>query len=161
MNNEANYLVFLCYGNIGIFHECTFALLSLCRLHTPEELSKIEIWIYTDNPEWFRSFKDCPLQLRFREVDKQTLQQWRGKIDFVHRVKIEALKDLSTDKTGNILYADTDVVFTHRIDGLLHQLGNGRLYMHIMEGIVSAAPNPVLRKLNHYLGKDKSIYFKD
>ena len=161
MNRPANYIVFLCYGNVGVFHECAFALLSLCRLHGAEELKNIEVCLYTDNPAWFQSFKDCPLKVSYREVDKQTLRQWRGKIDFVHRVKIEALKDVTKDKTGNILYTDTDIVFTHRIDKMLEHIGNGMLYMHIMEGIVSNAGNPILSKLNKHLQKNKQRKIKE
>ena len=120
-------------------------------MYAEEELGNTEIWIYTDNADWFRSFKDCPLPLHFREVNHALIQQWRGKIDFVHRVKIEVLKDMVSSHEGNILYADTDVVFTHRIDNMLQGIADGKLYMHVMEGIVSGCGNPVLTKLYNYL----------
>src|ERR1022692_2665780 len=126
MDHQPNYIVFQCYGNEGVFHECTYALLSLSRLYAQGELTNTEIWIYTDNPGWFRSFEGCWLPLHYREIDKATIQQWRGKIDFVHRVKIELLKDFIKDKKGNILYTDTDVVFTHRIDKMLEDIGAGK-----------------------------------
>lgn len=151
MSQQKNYIIFQCYGNEGIFHECTYALLSLSLLYQPEELNNTEIWIYTDNPAWFRSFKDCPLPLHYREINNITIKEWRGKIDFVHRVKIEMLKDFTRDKTANVLYADTDVVFTHRIDKMLEHIGAGKLYMHTLEGKVSDEGSPVLRKLNKYL----------
>ena len=151
MEQETNHIVFLCYGNERVVQECTYALLSLSRLYTPAELRSMEIWIYTDNPGWFRSFNDCPLQLRYREVDMATIKQWRGSIDFVHRVKIEVLKDLTKETSGNILYVDTDVVFTHRIDQVFKNINAGQLYMHVQEGVVSNAGNEILRKLNNYL----------
>jgi hypothetical protein len=152
MNQLSNYIVFQCYGNEGIFHECAYALLSLSRLYEPAELSNAEIWVYTDNPGWF-SFRDCPLPLHFREIDKATIKEWKGKIDFVHRVKIELLKDFTAQRKGNILYTDTDVVFTHRFDKMLADIGAGSLYMHTMEGKVSGEGNPVLRKLSKHLAK--------
>jgi len=151
---ERNYIVLLCYGHDRVFHECAWALLSLSRLYAPAGPANTEIWIYTDKPGWFREFKDCPLPLHFREVDMALIKQWRGSIDFVHRVKIEILKDLTATRQGNVLYVDTDVLFTHCIDKMLSDINAGKLYMHIMESIVSQERNPVLKKLNNYLGKE-------
>ena len=103
MTIDTNYIVFQCYGNEGVFHECAYALLSLSRLYQAGVKCNIEIWIYTDNPGWFEAFKDCTLSLHFRAIDKATINEWRGSIDFVHRVKIEVLKDFCKDKKGNVL----------------------------------------------------------
>lgn len=157
MDLQTNYIVFLCYGNESTLHECAYSLLSLSRLYSPEELSNTEIWIYTDNPGWFQSFKDCNLPLHYRTVDNATIKLWRGKIDFTHRVKIELLKDLTKDKTGNILYVDSDTVFTARIDMVFEQLQRGKLYMHVCEGVVSDNANPILAKLNNHLRKNVSL----
>jgi len=109
-----------------------------------------ELWIYTDNADWFKGF-DIPLPLHYRSLDPATLKAWRGSIDFVHRVKIELLRDFTAAHQGNILYVDTDVVFTAPIDAMLQAIGGGALYMHVPEGIVSVGHNPVLRKLHKHL----------
>lgn len=153
MDRQKDYIVFQCYGHERVFHECTYALLSLSRLYEPDKLSNTEIWIYTDNTGWFSSFKDCRLPLNCKAIDNNTIKKWRGKIDFVHRVKIETLKDFTGNKKGNILYLDTDVVFMHSIDKMMQDINEGKLYMHIMEGIISEESNAVLRKLNKYLQK--------
>ena len=153
MDQQTNYIAFLCYGDKGVFYECAYALLSLSRLY-PSGPPNTEIWIYTDDAAWFRSFKDCKLPIHYREIDKTTIQQWRGEINFVHRIKIELLKDLTKEKAGNILYVDTDVVFTHNIDSILDGINDGLLYMHTMEGIISNRGNPIFRKLNDHLKKD-------
>jgi hypothetical protein len=144
------YIVFQCYGNESIFHECAYALLSLSRLYKPGELSDVQIWIYTDKPEWFGRFKDCPLPLHYRKVDEQTITAWKGKINFVHRVKIEVLKDFIKDRRGNILYLDCDIVFTHPIEQVFKNINAGQLYMHVKEGVVSDSRNIVLQKLNNH-----------
>jgi hypothetical protein len=153
MEQQKSYIIFQCYGNENVFVECTFALLSLSRLYKPRELSNTEIWIYTDNQNWFTPFKNCWLPLHFRVVDKAQIKQWRGAIDFVHRVKIEMLLDFTKDHSGNVLYCDTDVIFTHRIDEIFESTAQGNLYMHLMEGKVSDNCNPLLTKLNNYLHK--------
>ncbi|MCD6012095.1 MAG: hypothetical protein K0Q79_1957 [Flavipsychrobacter sp.] len=148
---QSDYIVFLCYGYERVFHECAYALLSLSRIHKIEELKNTEIWIYTDKPEWFKEFKDCPLPLNYRQVDEATIKNLRGTIDFVHRVKIEVLKDITCTKEGNILYVDTDVVFANRIEKIFEDIAAGKLYMHIRESKVSDKANPILCKLSNYI----------
>lgn len=148
---QPNYIILQCYGYEAVFLECAYALMSLSRLYTAEELEDTEIWIYTDKPEWFDRFKDCPLPLRFRKIDDALIKQWRGQIDFVHRVKIELLLDFTASHTGNVLYADTDMVFLHRLDDIWNGIAPGGLYMHMQEGRVSGKGNPILRKLDTFL----------
>jgi hypothetical protein len=153
MQQQTSYIVFLCYGNDGILQECAYSLLSLSRLYSPAELAAMEIWIYTDKPQFFQSFKNCPLPLHYRQLDNEIIKQWRGNINFAHRVKIEALRELTKGKEGNILYVDSDSVFLSRIDKVLERIQAGELYMHVMEGIVSDCSNPIMKKLNNYLQK--------
>ena len=146
-----SYLVMQCYGNEGVFLECAFALLSLSRLYEPAELANVQIWLYTDKPEWFNRFKDSPLDLHFRQLDQATISAWRGAINFVHRIKIEVLLDFTQDKTGNIIYTDTDVVFTHKIENLWSDLSAGAVAMHMMEGRIVDEGNPIFKKFNKFL----------
>ena len=157
MNQQSNYIVFLCYGNEAVFMECAFALLSLTNLYETKELKQFEIWIYTDNPTFFSAFKDCNLLLYYRTIDNTILKQWRGNIDFAHRIKIEALLDFTKNKQGNVLYIDTDVVFTNRIDPIFTQIEAGKLYMHVCEGIVNEGGNPIMQKLNQYFKQQKAV----
>ena len=134
MDQQKNYLVFQCYGNEGIFHECAYALLSLTRIYKGTLPPDTEVWIYTDNAAWFQAFNGVTLPLHFAHIDKDKITRWRGTIDFVHRVKIEMLKDFTRDKQGNVLYADTDVVFNRCLDDIFQAVAAGTLYMHVMEG---------------------------
>ena len=160
MEQQTNYIVFQCYGNESIFHECTYALLSLSRLYASGELKNTEIWLYTDNTGWFTSLNGCTLPLHYREVDDKIIKEWKGDINFVHRVKIEVLKDLVKDKEGNILYLDCDIVITHPIDQLLKNINAGQLYMHVREGLVSDRGNKVLAKLNDHYQKGSPLKIK-
>jgi len=157
MEKQKNYIVTQCYGNEGVFYECAFALLSMSRLYGDGFLSNTEVWIYTDKPEWFSRFADCPLPLHFRKMDEATITQWKGSNSFVHRLKIELLRDLVKDKQGNILYMDTDVVWTHTIDDMLVRIGSGALYMHVQEGLINDGSNPVLKKLSAFLKTSTEI----
>lgn len=153
---QPSYIVFLCFGDVGFFDECAFALLSISRLYKPEQLPCKEIWIYTDNPEWFSQFIDCPLPLCFHKITKQEIKEWQGSIEYVYRTKIEVIKNLIHERHGNILYLDTDIVLTHPIDEMLANIENGQAYMHSLEGIINSRATPILGKLDSYLRKNNS-----
>ena len=155
MDQPKAYIVLQCYGIDSVFIECTMALLSLSRLYTANDLKNTEIWISTDRPEYFQAFKDCWLPLHYRVVDKALIQQWRGPIDFVHRVKIELLLDFIKEREGNVLYCDTDIIFTHPLDAVCSGVTNGQLFMHMMEGRVSDRGNVLLSKLDTFLRSAK------
>jgi hypothetical protein len=152
MSIPANsYIVFQAYGNVGILQECALAMLSLCRQHTREDLAGTEIWIYTDNPDFFVSFKGCWLNLKYRQLDSAKLAKWRGPIDFVHRVKIAMLQDFVKDKEGQVLYLDTDVYFLGPVTGVFQNIADGKRYMHTKEGPVHGSDNVVFRKLSQFI----------
>ena len=154
MEQQTNYIVFQCYGNEDIFRECAYALLSLSRLYGPGQPSDVQVWIYTDNPAWFSKFKDCPLQLHYRQVNEELIRQWKGAVNFVHRVKVELLKDFAQTHSGNILYLDCDIVVTHPLREVFANINNGLLYMHVAEGSLSDEPNKMLAKLYHHYKKN-------
>ncbi|HRO41991.1 MAG TPA: hypothetical protein PL009_04120 [Flavipsychrobacter sp.] len=156
----SSYLVMQAYGSKDILNECVFALLTLCRQHSKEELTPLTVYIYTDQPEYFHSFQNCWLNIQYREVNATELAKWRGAIDFVHRVKIEVLLDFAATHIGQILYLDTDVYFAAPIDKILQQIHKGQLYMHIMEGFVHRSDNLVFQKLSKFL-KSNSIRVKN
>ena len=147
------HIVYQCYGNEQIFYECAFSLLSLWQQLKDESPDQYPVCIYTDKPEWFQRFKDCPLQLSYRVIDPPTLAEWKGSINFVHRVKIALLTDFVQQHEGNILYTDTDVVFTAGIKPMVQNIAAGRLYMHVMEGKINDCSNAIMTKLNNYLVK--------
>ena len=161
MSPRTNYIVYLCYGPERVFYECAMSLLSFSQVHGYGVPGNTEIWIYTDKPGWFGEFKDCPLPLHYRTIDDATIKEWRGKIDFVHRVKIAALIDLVNVREGNILYVDTDTVFKKPIDDVLHDIDSGGQYMHMNEGVVREGGTPILRKLNKHLKKNKQTSLRD
>ncbi len=149
--NQPSYLVFPCFGEEGFYYECAFALLSLSRLYDIGNLPFHEIWIYTDNAGWFTRFKDCPLPLRFRNVTTAEINEWKGAINYLYRSKIEMLKDFTETHQGNVLFCDTDIVFTSPLAPLLQGIEAGQVYMQNREGIVNTRSSPMLKRLDDYL----------
>ncbi|HTM66154.1 MAG TPA: hypothetical protein VL093_07540 [Flavipsychrobacter sp.] len=145
-----SHIVLQAYGNKDILHECAFALLSLCRHQSREELAALHIGIYTDQPEYFEALRHG-LNIQYKTIGAALLKQWRGTINFVHRVKIEILRDYVKEYQGQILYLDTDIVFAENINGIFQSIVDGKLYMHIMEGFVHDSDNAILQKLSRFL----------
>jgi hypothetical protein len=154
-----SHIVLQAYGNKDILHECAFALLSLCRHHSIDELAALNICIYTDQPEYFESLNHG-LNIQYRAMNAERLKQWRGSIDFVHRVKIEILRDYVKVHQGQILYLDTDIVIAESIESIFQDIAAGKLYMHIMEGFVYGSNNIVFQKLSRFLRTNPFDSFK-
>jgi len=154
---QNSYIIFQAYGNQGILLECAFALLTLSKQEDPNFLAQLDIWIYTDNPNFFSAFKNCPLKLHFRTISPDLLVQWRGKIDFVHRIKIEILKEFTEKHKGNILYLDTDTYIYQPLKTIFNNINQGQLYMHIMEGLIHDSNHVMLKKLSKFLSKNQPL----
>lgn len=131
--------------------------MTLTRQNSEEDLDKIDIWIYTDQPEFFEQFKDCPLRLHFKKINIAQIEKWKGKIDFVHRVKIEMLLDFSKDKQGQILYLDTDVYFAKPISEIFETIANKQLCMHLMEGLIHETDNVIFQKLSKFIKQNQPL----
>lgn len=153
-----SYIVFQAYGNQGILLECAFALLTLTKQEEPNFLANLEIWIYTDNPGFFKALNNCPLKLHFRTISPDLILKWRGKIDFVHRIKIEILKEFTSLNKGNILYLDTDTYIYQPLKKLFENINQGQIYMHIMEGVVNDSNHVMLKKLSRFLNKNQPLH---
>lgn len=160
MSAAKNIIVFQAYGNQSILNECVFSLLTFTRIG--QSFSDLQVWIYTDNEAYFESFTVCPVPIHYRTIDASQIKEWRGATDFVHRVKIQILKDLAAiQPQANILYLDTDTEFLQPIDTVMQRIAKGQLFMHIDEGVIREEGNPILKKLNKFLADNRSIPVDD
>lgn len=153
--HNKRFLVFQAYGHEAVLRECAFALLTFLH-HHPQGIDELEIWIYTDNCDFFKPYETA-LPLRYRKVDASDIKRWRGNIDFVHRVKIEVLRDFVQDHQGSILYMDTDVCFLRSTTRVFEGIEAGRRYMHVQESLLRDNANPIIRKLNAFLSKNTPL----
>lgn len=160
MSAAKNIIVFQAYGNQSILNECVFSLLTLTRIG--QSFSDLQVWIYTDNEAYFKSFTACPVPIYYRTIDAAQIKEWRGATDFVHRVKIQILKDLAAAQPqANILYLDTDTEFLQPVDTVMQRIAEGQLFMHVDEGVIREEGNPILKKLNKFLADNRSIPVDD
>ncbi|MBS1628841.1 MAG: hypothetical protein JST27_02170 [Bacteroidetes bacterium] len=152
MNHPGNrYLVFQAYGREENLRECAFAMLSWLYQH-PQGIPGFHILLYTDKKEFFKSHTAF-LPIEFRQIGEADIKRWRGSIDFVHRVKIEVLRDALAHFQGAFLYADTDICFLQSIRHIFEGIEAGRRYMHVQEYRLSDEVNPVGVKFRKFLEK--------
>lgn len=148
------YLVYQAYGHADILHEAIFSILSFRRVASEALRQSCQVWVYTDQPEYLDRFLQG--SARYLPMPPERLQAWRGPINFVHRVKVEMLRDFCADRQGAVLYADTDTVFEADPSPIFAAIEQGTCWMHVREGHIADRPNPVLRKLHRFLASDQN-----
>ncbi len=145
-----NYLLYQAYGKQDIINEAILSILSLVRL-VPVLPHGFSIVVYTDNSSAFEKILGHSLPVLYVKINDRQVSEWRGKIDFVHRVKIEILRDFLSMHKGNLLYLDSDTWFLENPFSLFDLIGEGRLLMHTCEGRIDSGKNPIFKKVQRFI----------
>ncbi len=141
----ANYLIYQAYGSPDILNEALFSILSYLR-----QPAGATVLVYTDNPAHFRAVLGEAAGVAYVPIEPAQWRAWRGDIDFVHRVKIMVLQHAAAHYAGNLLYADTDTVFTQSPAEIFDLISQGQHFMHLSEGRLNDG-NSLNRKINRVL----------
>jgi hypothetical protein len=152
-----NYLVFQAYGPAEIFNQCNFFLLRFAAKANDWERENIKIVIYTTDKDSFYGWSSVLPNLLFEPVTMQQINEWRGAINFVHRVKIEIIKHFFSKYKGNMLYCDTDTCPVQSLQALFSGIDNGKIYMHTCEGKIEHTGQ--FKKWHLFLQKNKQLDF--
>lgn len=150
-----NYILYQAYGNKDILNEAIFSILSFERLETKPDVRFV---IYTDDIDYFKN--RVPENTHFEIITQPQLKIWRGATDFVHRVKVEVIKDFFNKYNGSLLYIDTDTTFLSDPGIIFDGIAAGKVYMHICEGKIDSGDNLVFKKISKFL-KGKSFVLKN
>lgn len=90
------------------------------------------VFLFTDRPEYFASyFHDLPVEYILLTPEK--VAAMRGKIDFLHRMKIAVIEEAFSRSGADLLYADSDTFFTADPTPLMEQVTPGKSFMHEWE----------------------------
>lgn len=140
-------LLFFAHGKKEFLNEVLFAVLSYFQHH---HIDENQILIYTDQVSFFQG--KLPASVRYISVKKDTIKRWLGAIDFVHRVKIEVIKDaFKRFPNETILYLDSDVFFKENISFLAEKIENDTPVMSINEGRIFKSKLKHFKKLASFL----------
>jgi hypothetical protein len=145
-------LVYQAYGVTDVMRQTTFSIVTL--LGQLKESKALRVVVYTDKPEFFYDFFKGESRIHFEVVSLEQIKKWRGAIDFVHRVKIEILKDASNKFSGPLFYADGDTYFLESPRALFMQVSDQISLMHIPESALDKGKDPISKKMNRFVKKN-------
>lgn len=153
-----NAILYQAYGGPGFVNECRYSLLKYLQVYNLTPPAHTTLVIYTDTPDAFADFEPFFHQFSTRLLESETVKKWRGDGNFVHRVKIEMLRDFLQSFNGNVLYCDTDTYPTVPIEPIFDDLNGNAFYMHQYEGMIDKRENSSLRKWEDFLSTTSLVY---
>ena len=146
-------VVYQAYGRPDILEQNLFSVISLFKRH--RDFSQVEkILIYTDDEAFFQNHLGSHPRIQYQPMGAERLLAWRGGIEFIHRVKIEMLKDAAQKFPDfNLFYLDGDTYFTKDPNYLLAQVDAHHSIMHEAENIINKGKDPLSKKVARFLKK--------
>lgn len=146
-------IVYQAYGKEEIFEQAYFSLHSLFQNLSPK--SETSVLVYTDHPDYFSDFKSrVGDRLTTRPVSSEELFQWAGPKNFVHRVKLEILRDASRTLKESLLYCDGDTIFLEDPSSLSAKMTPTTSLMHVQEYRLGKPKDPLAKKLRKFAKKN-------
>jgi len=125
----------------------------LCLIHHSRSIKEqLRIIVISDHPEWF---EDLPVIVE--KIDESIIQKWKGEFEFLHRLKIEAIKYVRDKYDGDLLYMDGDTCFFDDAAPVVEKILNGKSLMHEFEGRLESRSNLTLKRTNDFFLKNPKI----
>jgi hypothetical protein len=143
---EARYIIYQAYGNQAILAECLYALVRLHGL-----MPHATPVIYTDNVTYFNPVGQWFSRYEIVPITQSMIEEWRGGIQFVHRVKIKVIQHFFMHHQGAAIYCDTDTVCLRHCALMFDAIANGKIFMHEDEGKLADKQN-LFKKWRRFLG---------
>lgn len=135
------------YGRQDIIDQVKLSIVSLCQFLSADDL----VAIYTDQSEQLGQFFDGESRVIIVPIDLEIIKAWRGAIDFVHRVKLEAILDCMKRFSQKMIYMDGDTVFTSDPRELASSISDKHFLMHINEGKLNEERDPLAKKIHRFV----------
>lgn len=142
-------IVYQAYGRKDIIQQVLLSVSSL-KMFYPQEIP-FEIEIYTDQKASIESFFRSEKTVSIIEFTHDQLKEWRGEIQFVHRVKLEILKLASRNLKGPLIYLDGDTVFRSAPNELFSEISSRISLMHIRESSLKEGKDLLTRKIAKFV----------
>jgi len=125
----------------------------LCLIHHSRSIKEqLRIIVVSDHPEWF---EDLPVLVE--KIDGATIKKWKGEFEFLHRLKIEAIKYVRDKYDGDLLYMDGDTCFFEDAAPVIEKIASGKSLMHEFEGKLESRSNLTLKRTHDFFLKNPKI----
>jgi len=153
-----NAILYQAYGGTDFINECKYSLLKYLQVYNLSPPGNTGIYIYTDQPHLFSDFLPFFAGFECIPVQEAMINQWKGTAGFVHRFKIEMIRDFFQRFDGNLLYCDTDTYVTAPLEPLFQDIENGAIFMHEYEGVIDKTQFPSFHKWEKFLSSTPIEY---
>lgn len=120
MKKPDTVILFLAYGSDSNCFQARFCILTL-YYHVRGDFDGIRIVVYTDKPDHFTRFAPS-MPLTVEVMSKTVIQQYKGPLGFIHRVKACIIRDCFAKYQANIFYLDADTYVTQSPIPLLQRI---------------------------------------
>ncbi|MDM1459564.1 hypothetical protein VSP10_04485 [Myroides odoratimimus] len=138
-------IVYLVFGNKITYYQQVIFSIYTALVHKGESDNII---VLTEEPTMFNQLKDKIIVL---PLDNEVVKEWKGKYDYMFRLKIKALEFLANKfPNEDMLYLDGDTFVYNSLTPLRDKLEQGTSIMHIDEG-----------KLNKFTTKTGKRFWKE
>lgn len=150
-----NYILYQAYGIEAILQEAVFSILSIIKLQPDAKTWNFKFLIYTDRPEVFLNYlSEYQENIVFQDLNAKKVSEYRGAIQFVHRVKIKVIEEFLSKEPAKLLYVDSDTYFLDSPNILFEKIHSANVLMHIKEGNINQKINPIFKKMHKFLKKN-------
>lgn len=119
------------FGSEKEYRRSIFMVLSFFA-HCSLQNDRIRVVFYTDKPSYFKYFFSG-LPIVYKTLTLSKIDEMRGTIDFLHRMKIAMIKETFNAYQEDIIYADSDSFFTGDICPHFQKLNPSTAFMHKKE----------------------------
>lgn len=151
-------IVYQAYGRVDIVQQVLLSVATLKRFYPQGFPFTIEI--YTDRKAELDEFFQGEKALEIVQFTPEQLKEWRGQIQFVHRVKLEILRKASQGNQGSLIYLDGDTVFKASPQELFSKISEKTSLMHIRESSLKEGRDLLTRKIGKFV-KGKTFQLKE
>jgi hypothetical protein len=129
------------YGRTDVLQGAYFNILTFVY-HISQRREQFHVVVYTDQPAFYSrlQFVECVF------MSPEQIREWRGKDDFVHRLKINVLLNAAERFGTSLLYCDSDTYFLNDPSVLLSRISEDASLMHLCEGALSKIVHPNLHR---------------
>ncbi|MFN7904999.1 MAG: hypothetical protein ACK5P5_07420 [Pseudobdellovibrionaceae bacterium] len=158
MNQRGNeipnqYFVYQAYGKAEILQQTLLSIISL--LAQTSKVSTFRVLVYTDQIQFFRNVLGTNSCVDYELLTPEKILNWKGQIQFVHRLKIEMLLDVLSGYKGKFIYLDGDTYFLSNPMELFLRINDSDTLMHLPEGQIDVMKDPLSQKLKKFLRREQ------
>lgn len=136
-------LVCQSFGRESEYRRAVLAILSAFCFLSEEEKKAVTVVLFTDQPNWFQQWLSG-IQVDYRLMTPEKMQQMRGEINFLHRMKIALIEETFYAYPKHVMfYIDSDTFFQGSCMPIAVQVSHEKAFMHLIEYPFHTLNNPL------------------